>query len=77
MANTNTSDEYVRMSGSVLQVMRNATFRVQLEGGLEVMAKAAGRMRRGHGIRILAGDRVEVEVSTYDPTKGRIVWRHR
>jgi translation initiation factor IF-1 len=65
------------MSGTVVRVERNALFRVQLEGGLEVMAKAAGRMRKGRKIRILAGDQVDVEVSTYDPTRGRIVWRHR
>jgi len=70
-------DEYVRMSGTVVGVERNAIFRVQIEGGLEVMAKAAGRMRRGRKIRILTGDQVDVEVSTYDPTRGRIVWRHR
>jgi translation initiation factor IF-1 len=65
------------MSGTVVRVERNALFRVQLEGGLEVMAKAAGRMRKGRKIRILAGDQVDVEVSTYDPTRGLIVWRHR
>ncbi len=71
------SDQYVRMSGTVKEVLRNATFKVELEGGLEVTARAAGRMRRGRKIRILPGDRVDVEVSTYDPTKGRIVWRYR
>ena len=71
------NDDYIKASGTVLQVMGNATFRVEVEGGLEVMAKAAGRMRRGRKIRILPGDKVEVEVSTYDPTKGRIVWRYR
>jgi translation initiation factor IF-1 len=70
-------DEYVRMSGTVRKVDRNAFFRVELDGGLEVTAKAAGRMRRGRKIRILPGDVVEVEVSTYDPTRGRVVWRHR
>jgi translation initiation factor IF-1 len=69
--------EYIRMPGTVVAVERNAVFRVEIEGGLQVMAKAAGRMRRGRKIRILSGDSVEVEVSTYDPTKGRIVWRHR
>lgn len=71
------AEEYVRMTGTVVAVDRNAVFRVAVEGGLEVTAKAAGRMRRGRKIRILKGDTVEVEVSTYDPTKGRIVWRHR
>ena len=57
--------------------LRNAEFRVELDSGLEVIARASGKMRRGRGIRIIAGDKVEVEVSAYDPTKGRIVWRHR
>lgn len=70
-------DEYVRMRGKVVQVLRDATFKVELEGGLVVTARTAGRMRRGRMIRILPGDEVEVEVSTYDPTKGRIVWRYR
>ena len=70
-------DEYVRMRGTVTKVDRNAFFRVELEGGLEVTAKAAGRMRRGRKIRINPGDQVEVEVSTYDPTRGRVVWRSR
>lgn len=71
------SDEYVRMRGTVLSVDRNATFTVAIEGGLEVTARPAGRMRRGRKIRILAGDEVDVEVSTYDPSMGRIVWRYR
>ncbi len=70
-------DEYIRMRGTVREVLRDATFRVEIEGGLEVMARPSGRMRRGRIIRILPGDQVDVEVSTYDPTKGRIVWRYR
>ena len=70
-------EEYVRMEGKVRTVLRNATFLVELPGGLEVMARTAGRMSRGRKIRILPGDRVDVEVSTYDPTRGRIVWRYR
>lgn len=70
-------DEYVRLRGKVVRVDRNAFFRVALDGGLEVTAKAAGRMRRGRKIRILPGDEVEVEVSSYDPSRGRIVWRYR
>ena len=50
---------------------------VATEEGGEVVARAAGRMRRGRKIRILVGDVVDVEVSLYDPTKGRIVWRYR
>lgn len=71
------TEEYVRMEGKVLSILRNATFLVELPGGLQVMARTAGRMSRGRKIRILPGDRVDVEVSTYDPTKGRIVWRYR
>lgn len=71
------SEEYVRMEGQVLSVLRNATFLVEIAGGLQVMARTAGRMSRGRKIRILPGDRVDVEVSTYDPTRGRIVWRYR
>ncbi|MDP3984008.1 MAG: translation initiation factor IF-1 [Acidimicrobiia bacterium] len=71
------AEEYVRMEGKVLSILRNATFLVELPGGLQVMARTAGRMSRGRKIRILPGDRVDVEVSTYDPTRGRIVWRYR
>lgn len=70
-------DEYIRMRGKVKKVLRSATFLVEIEGGLEVTARPSGRMRRGRMIRILPGDEVDVEVSTYDPTKGRIVWRYR
>ena len=66
-------DDYIRMRGTVVEVLRDATFKVEIEGGLEVMARPSGRMRRGRIIRILPGDQVDVEVSTYDPTKGRIV----
>ncbi len=70
-------EEYVRMRGTVVQVQRSATFLVRLESGLEVSARPSGKMRRGRMIRILPGDEVDIEVSTYDPTKGRIVWRYR
>jgi translation initiation factor IF-1 len=66
-----------RTRGVVAEVLRDAVFRVKTEEGHEVMAKASGRMRRGRKIRILPGDTVDVEVSLYDPTKGRIVWRYR
>lgn len=72
-----TSDDVFRAQGEVVATLRNASFRVRLDSGHEVMARAAGKMRRGRLIKILPGDRVELEVSTYDPTKGRIVWRYR
>jgi len=65
-----------RTSGTIKTVLRDAKFLVETEQGLEVIARAAGRMRRGRKIRILPGDAVEIEVSLYDPTRGRIVWRH-
>lgn len=70
-------EEYIRVPGTVRSLQRNAAYLVEVEGGLMVRARAAGRMTRGRGIRILPGDQVDVEVSTYDPTKGRIVWRYR
>ena len=71
------SEETIRAQGVVVETMRNAGFRVRLDSGHEVLARAAGKMRRGRRIRIIPGDRVEVDVSTYDPTKGRIVWRYK
>ena len=70
-------DDTFRTQGVIVETLRNAEFKVRLDSGLEIVARASGEMRRGRGIRIIAGDKVEVEVSAYDPTKGRIVWRHR
>lgn len=70
-------EEYIRMRGMVKKVLRSATFLVEVEGGLQVTARPSGKMRRGRMIRILPGDEVDIEVSTYDPTRGRIVWRYR
>ncbi len=61
----------------MIATLRNASFKVTLDSGHEVIARASGKMRRGRLIRIIPGDKVELEVSTYDPTRGRIVWRHR
>jgi translation initiation factor IF-1 len=73
----NTDEQTYRTRGQVVTVLRDARFLVETDQGMEVVARAAGRMRRGRKIRILPGDVVELEVSLYDPTKGRIVWRHR
>ena len=62
--------------GSIKQVFPSATFSVELDNGHVVLAHIAGRLRR-HRIRILPGDRVDIELSPYDLTKGRIVYRHR
>ena len=71
------SADVFRAQGEVLATLRNASFKVRLDSGHDVLARAAGKMRKGRLIKIIPGDRVELEVSTYDPTKGRIVWRYR
>lgn len=78
MANTerDPNTQTFRTTGTVKTVLRDAKFLVETEQGMEVVARAAGRMRRGRKIRILAGDAVDLEVSLYDPTRGRIIWRH-
>jgi translation initiation factor IF-1 len=69
-------DDVIKVQGTVVQNLPNATFRVEIDGGLEVLAHVSGKMRMRY-IRILPGDRVDVELSAYDPTRGRIVWRYR
>ena len=62
--------------GSIRQVFPSTTFAVELDNGHTILAHIAGRLRR-HRIKILPGDRVDVEISPYDLTKGRIVYRYR
>src|SRR5207253_664554 len=62
--------------GTVVEVLPNAMFRVELSSGHKVLAHISGKMRI-HFIRILPGDRVKVELSPYDPTRGRITYRFR
>ncbi len=66
----------IELQGTVTNVLPNATFRVLLENGHEVLATIAGKMRRFR-IRVLAGDRVNGEVSPYDLTRGRITFRYK
>ncbi len=68
--------EAIELEGTVAEVLPNATFRVALTNGHDVLATLAGKMRQ-HRIRVLAGDRVRVEVSPYDLNRGRIVYRDR
>jgi len=75
-ADSSSEDQTFRTRGTVKEVSRDAKFVVVTDQGLEVIARAAGRMRRGRKIRILAGDTVDLEVSLYDLTKGRILWRY-
>src|SRR5690606_24853660 len=69
-----TTQDTIRTEGVVLEARPNTTFMIQLDAGPEILAHVGGKMRR-HYIRILPGDRVVVEISTYDPEKGRIVYR--
>jgi translation initiation factor IF-1 len=66
----------LEFEGAVLEALPNAMFRVRCDNGLEVLATISGRMRQYY-IRILPGDRVTIEVSPYDPSKGRITYRHK
>ena len=67
-------DDVIEFEGVVLEALPNATFKVKLPNGHIVMAHISGRLRQNY-IRILPGDKVTVEVSVYDLTKGRITWR--
>ena len=69
-------EDVLEYEGVVSEILPNAMFRVKLENNHEILAHTAGRMRK-HRIRILAGDKVIVEMSTYDLTKGRIIFRHK
>ena len=66
----------LEMDGSVVDSLRNSQFRVLLDNGHEVLAYTGGKMRRFR-IRILLGDRVRVEMSPYDLTRGRVSYRYR
>jgi translation initiation factor IF-1 len=69
-------EEAIQLEGTVSEVLPNATFRVTLPNGHAVLATLGGNMRRFR-IRVLQGDRVTVEVSPYDLTRGRITFRHK
>jgi translation initiation factor IF-1 len=69
-------DEKIEMEGEITEALPSTMFRVQLEGGHSVLATISGKMRK-HYIRILPGDKVKVELSPYDLTRGRITYRHR
>ena len=67
-------DDVIEVEGVVVEALRNAEFRVRLTNNHEVIAYVSGKLRI-HSIRILPGDAVKLEMSPYDLTKGRIVWR--
>jgi len=69
-------DDVIAMDGTVVDALPNALFNVELENGHKVLGHISGKMRT-HYIKIVAGDRVLVELSPYDLTKGRITYRYR
>ena len=69
-------EEAITVEGTVLEPLPNAMFRVELDSGHKVLAHISGKMRM-HYIRILPGDKVTVELSPYDLTKGRITYRKK
>ena len=66
----------IKQDGKILEALSNAMFRVQLENGHEILATISGKMRM-HYIKILPGDKVKLEMSPYDLSKGRITYRYK
>lgn len=69
-------DDVIEMQGTVLQALPNAVFQVELESGHVILAHISGKLRMNF-IKILPGDKVTVELSPYDLTRGRITWRSK
>lgn len=69
-------EDLIEFSGEVIEVLPNATFRVRLENDHEILAHTSGKMKKNR-IRVLAGDKVDVEMTTYDFSKGRIKFRKK
>ena len=74
MANKN--EDKIEVEGVVIEALPNTQFMIQLENGHKILAYLSGKMRKNY-IRILLGDRVRVEMSVYDPSRGRITYRFR
>ena len=68
--------EVIKMQGTVVEALPNTQFRVELENGHSIIAHISGKMRK-HYIRLVPGDMVDVEMTPYDLTKGRITYRHK
>lgn len=73
---SDSTKEVIELGGTVLETLPNAMFKVELENGHIVLAHISGKMRM-HYIKILPGDRVTLEMTPYDLTKGRITYRHK
>ena len=72
---TSDSKDFLEVDGEVLELLPAATFKVQLESGNEILAHLSGKMRM-FNIRLLPGDKVKVQMTPYDLTKGRIIYRY-
>jgi translation initiation factor IF-1 len=70
------NEDVIQVEGTVIEPLPNAMFRVEIENGHKVLAHISGKMRK-HFIRILPGDKVSVELSPYDLTRGRITYRYK
>ena len=69
-------EDMIELEGTVVEAMPNAMFKVEIQGGHQILAHIAGKLRMNF-IRILPGDKVTVEMSPYDLSKGRITWRSK
>ena len=69
-------DDVIEVQATVVETLPNAMFKVQLDNGVVILAHVSGKIRMNY-IRILPGDKVTVEISPYDLTRGRITFRHR
>ena len=69
-------EESLKFIGTVIELLPNAMFKVKLENNHEVLAHTSGKIRKNR-IRVLVGDKVDVEMTPYDLTKGRIIFRHK
>jgi len=69
-------EDVIEVEGTVVEVLPNAMFQVELENGHKVLAHISGKLRMNY-IKILSGDKVRLELSPYDLTKGRITWRDK
>lgn len=73
---TSNKEEGIQVEGTVIEPLPNAMFKVELENGHQVLAHISGKMRM-HYIRILPGDKVLIELSPYDLTRGRVIYRYK
>ena len=70
------SKDFIELDGEVLELLPSTTFKVKLENGHEILAHISGKMRLNK-IRLLPGDKIKIQMTPYDLTKGRITFRHR